>query len=256
MQRSEEKIVCLTAYDASFAYWVNQAEIEVLLVGDSLAMVVQGQETTLPVTLEEMIYHAKMVRRGIEQSRAENGHQTWCVVDMPFMADASIETALQAAGRLMKEGLANMVKLEGGERILPMVKALSDLGIPVCGHLGLLPQSVQKKGYHIAGKTQVSAEKIVQDAMNLERAGADMLVLECVPAQLAKRITESIDIPVIGIGAGQEVDGQVLVSYDVIGLTPGKMPSFAKNFLLDRATVGEALQAFATAVKQKQFPAS
>lgn len=256
MQQSEEKIACLTAYDASFAYWANEAHVEVILVGDSLSMVVQGHENTLPASMDDMVYHARAVRRGIERSRAENNQawSAWCVVDMPFMSDATIETALVSASRLMKEGLANMVKLEGGDRVLGTVSKLAELGVPVCGHLGLLPQTVQKNGYQSAGKTPHSAEKLVQDAINLEKAGAEMLVLECVPSALAQKITESIDIPVIGIGSGGYTDGQVLVVYDVLGLTPGRVPSFSRNFLQDTQSIPEALCAYVSAVKSNSFP--
>ncbi|MDX1811695.1 MAG: 3-methyl-2-oxobutanoate hydroxymethyltransferase, partial [Gammaproteobacteria bacterium] len=220
---AQNKITCLTAYDASFASLMHDNGVEVLLVGDSLGNVVQGQETTLPVTVDEMIYHAKAVKRGAPEA--------FIVVDMPFMSYSSVDVALQNAGRIMKETGAQMVKLEGGQSVLAMVNALSAQGIPVCAHLGLLPQSVHKKsGYKVQGKAEKDAEQILQDAMALEQAGADMLVLECVPAMLAKRITEAVTMPVIGIGAGRDCDGQVLVCYDMLDLTKGKRPKFSKNY--------------------------
>lgn len=257
MQRNDQKIACITAYDASFAYWANLAKVEVILVGDSLGMVVQGNETTLPVSLDEMVYHTKVVNKGLANSLLDSrseGWKSWVIADFPFMTDASVEQSIHSAALLMKEGKANMVKLEGGDRVLPIIEKLSSLGVPTCGHLGLLPQSVERNGYKMAGKTQHSAEKIVQDAINLERAGADMLVLECVPGDLAERVTASIDIPVIGIGSGNKTDGQVLVMYDLLGITPGKMPSFAKNFLTESNSIFEALQKYVSDVKSRVFP--
>ncbi|MDX1351519.1 MAG: 3-methyl-2-oxobutanoate hydroxymethyltransferase, partial [Thiomicrorhabdus sp.] len=169
MHQQGSKIACLTAYDACFAHWVAQAGVEVILVGDSLGMVVQGHATTLPVALDEMVYHTQMVQRGNDQA--------WCIADLPFMSDTSVDKTLQSAARLMKEGGANMVKLEGGARVIESVKALSALGVPVCGHLGLLPQSVEKHGYKVQGKDNDSAQQLKSDAQALQDAGADMLVL-------------------------------------------------------------------------------
>ncbi len=246
MHQSGEKIACLTAYDASFAHWVDQAGVDIILVGDSLGMVVQGNATTLPVTLDEMIYHTKMVQRG-------NQH-AWCIADLPFMADATPESALHAAAGLMKEGGANMVKLEGSGRILNTVAQLSELGIPVCGHLGLLPQSVEKKGYKVVGRDRDSAEKLLKEALALQAHGIEMLVLECVPSALAQTISEALAIPVIGIGAGVGTSGQVLVLHDMLGLTVGKAPMFSKNFLEESSSVQEALAAYVNAVKGGKFP--
>jgi len=246
MHQSGEKIACLTAYDASFAYWLDQAGVDVILVGDSLGMVVQGNPTTLPVTLDEMVYHTKMVQRG-------NQH-AWCIADLPFMADATLESALHAAAELMKEGGANMVKLEGGGRILNTVAQLSELGVPVCGHLGLLPQSVEKRGYKVVGRDRDSAEKLLKEALALQAHGVEMLVLECVPSALAQTISEALAIPVIGIGAGAGTSGQVLVLHDMLGLTVGKAPMFAKNFLERNCSVQEALMAYVNAVKAGEFP--
>jgi len=248
MHQSDEKIACLTAYDASFAHWVDQAGVDVILVGDSLAMVVQGNATTLPVTLDEMIYHTKMVQRGNENA--------WCIADLPFMSDATLEKALDSAARLMKEGGANMVKLEGGERVLNTVAQLSSLGVPVCGHLGLLPQSVEKKGYKVVGRDRSSAEKLLKDALALQAHGVDMLVLECVPSALAQTVTEALAIPVIGIGAGAGTSGQVLVLHDMLGLTVGKSPMFSKNFLENTGSIQKAITAYVHEVKAGDFPAS
>lgn len=241
-----EKLACLTAYDASFAYWLSEAGVDVILVGDSLGMVVQGHKTTLPVSLDDMVYHTQMVQRG--------NASAFCIADIPFMSDASLESCLQAASRLMKEGQANMVKLEGAGRVLPLVNALSELGIPVCGHLGLLPQSVEKYGYKVAGRDQESAQKLMEQALALQDAGAELVVLECVPAQLAAEITGRLTIPVIGIGSGLQCDGQVLVLQDILGITVGKAPKFSENFLLDSDSIQQALQRYVMAVKNKQFP--
>ena len=246
MKQQGEKIACLTAYDATLAHWVAEAGCEVILVGDSLGMVVQGHRTTLPVTVDEMVYHTQMVQRG-------NGH-AWCIADLPFMSDADLPTVLQSASRLLKAGGANMVKLEGAERVLPMIVALSDLGVPVCGHLGLLPQSVLKNGYRVTGRDEASAQILLEQALAVEAAGAEMLVLECVPSPLAAKITEALSIPVIGIGSGAQTDGQVLVLTDMLGLTVGKAPKFSKNFLAEANSIQDALQAYVSAVKNAKFP--
>lgn len=246
MHQEQNKIVCLTAYDAAMAHWADNAGVEVLLVGDSLGMVVQGHQTTLPVTLEDMVYHTQMVQRGNKNA--------WCIADIPFMADATEEQALQTAARLMKEGGANMVKLEGCERILNTVQALASIGVPVCGHLGLLPQSVEKHGYKVNGRDEQSAQKLMSDAKAIQAAGADMLVLECVPSALAKAITKTLDIPVIGIGSGVDTSGQVLVLHDMLGLTLGKAPKFSKNFMLQADSVQLAIKAYVDEVKNKTFP--
>ncbi len=251
MRQSGEKIACLTAYDASFAHWLDQAGVDVILVGDSLGMVVQGHGSTLPVSTKEMVYHTQMVQRG--------NLNAWCIADLPFMSDATLENALESASLLMKEGGANMVKLEGGARVLNTVAHLSDLGIPVCGHLGLLPQSVEKKGYKVVGRDRDSAEKLLKDALALQAHGAEMLVLECVPSALAKTVTEALSIPVIGIGAGGGTSGQVLVLYDLLGLTVGKTPLFAKNYLEGHdgeSSIQRALAAYVAEVKSGEFPAS
>ncbi len=247
MKAESQRFSCLTAYDASFAQLVTEAGVEVILVGDSLGMVVQGQESTLPVTMEETIYHCRAVRRASGNSLV--------MADMPFMSCNTPIEALYNAGRLMKEGGAHMVKLEGGAAMAESVKLLSQHGVPVCSHLGLLPQSVYKiGGYKVQGRDEASAEAMLADALALQQVGADMLLLECVPAALAKRISEAVEIPVIGIGAGGGCDGQVLVIYDMLGITPGKRPKFSKNFLQEAEDIPSALRNYAEAVKSGAFP--
>lgn len=246
MKRGGEKIACLTAYDASFARILDEAGVEVLLVGDSLGNVVQGHATTLPVTLDDMVYHARCVARG--RSRA------LVMADMPFMSDASPERALDSAARLMSEGGAHMVKIEGGRVMEETVRRLSDRGLPVCAHLGLLPQSVHKSGYRARGRTADEAAVLREDARRLEAAGADMLLLECVTAPLAAEITAGAAVPVIGIGAGP-CDGQVLVLYDALGITPGRRPRFTADFLAGAPGVAAAVHAYVRAVKDGAFPA-
>jgi 3-methyl-2-oxobutanoate hydroxymethyltransferase len=243
------KIACLTAYDASFAKLLDEAGVDVLLVGDSLGMVVQGKETTLPVTVDEMIYHTSLVRRGAPAA--------FIIVDMPFMSYATPELALENAGRLMKETGAQMVKLEGGAVMVETVRTLAQHSIPVCAHLGLLPQSVHKLGgYHVQGREEQAAKAILEDALALEEAGADVLILECVPTELARQITHALKISTIGIGAGPDCDGQVLVLYDMLAITPGKRPRFTKDFLQDSGSIPQAIRAFVDAVKTGSFPES
>lgn len=249
MKQAGEKIAVLTAYDASFARILDEAGVEILLVGDSLGMVVQGRETTLPVTLDDMIYHTRMVAVGSQRALI--------MADMPFMTCATPQQALENAGRLMKEGGAHMVKLEGGAPMVETVRGLAVHGIPVCAHLGLLPQSVHKLGgYRVQGKDERSAEHMLLDARAMESAGADMLLLECVPATLAAEITAALEIPVIGIGAGLNVDAQVLVLYDMLGITSGKRPRFSKDFLQQGGDVRGAVAAYVQAVKSGAFPAA
>jgi 3-methyl-2-oxobutanoate hydroxymethyltransferase len=247
LKRGGDKIACLTCYDASFAKLLERAGVEVLLVGDSLGMVCQGHETTLPVSLEHMAYHAASVARMRERALM--------VVDMPFMSYGSAERALENAARLMREAGAHMVKLEGGAHLVETVRQLTRHGIPVCGHLGLLPQSVHLiGGYRVQGKDHASAEAMRHDALALQEAGAELLVLECVPDELAREIALTLTIPVIGIGAGPGCDGQVLVLYDLLGITPGTPPRFSKNFLQGRDGIGEAVSAYVRAVKDGSFP--
>jgi len=249
MKVESNKIAVLTAYDASFSALLEQAGVEVILVGDSLGMVIQGQESTLPVTIEDMIYHTKNVVRGSEQ--------VFVIADMPFMSYANAEQAIRNAARLMAEGGAQMVKLEGGAVVSDIVKQLVDRGIPVCGHLGLLPQSVHHiGGYRVQGRAPEQAAVLLKEAKQLAAAGADMLVLECVPAALGQAITAAVDIPVIGIGAGADCDGQVLVLYDMLGITPGKRPRFSQDFLVQGKGIPAAVSDYVNAVKSGQFPSS
>ena len=248
LKKQGKKIACLTAYDASFASLIEEAEADIILVGDSLGMVVQGHDSTLPVTVEDMIYHCRLVHRGTQT--------VFLMVDMPFMSYATPDMALNTATRLMQEGQAQMVKLEGGSWLGDTVKLLTERGIPVCGHIGLIPQSVhQFGGYHVQGRTETRAEKLRQDALALQNAGASLIVLECMPDGLVKDITQTLDIPAIGIGAGSECDGQVLVLYDILGISP-KIPSFAKNFLAETNSIHDAIKYYVQAVKTNEFPSS
>lgn len=243
-----EKITCVTSYDASFTCLLEQAGVDVLLVGDSLGMVVQGHDSTLPVRMADMIYHTSCVARA--------GQFALRIVDMPFMSYSSVDQALGNAARLMRAG-AHMVKLEGGREVVDIVRALTEHGIPVCAHLGLTPQSVhQLGGYRVQGRDAESAQRLLEDARLLEDSGASVLVLECIPADLARQVSQSLHIPTIGIGAGPDCDGQVLVLYDLLGITPGKRPGFSHNFLEDRDDIPGALHAFVEAVKAGRFPAS
>jgi 3-methyl-2-oxobutanoate hydroxymethyltransferase len=248
MKARGEKIVVLTCYDASFATHMEAVGIDVALVGDSLGNVVQGQTSTVPVTLDQMIYHGSMVARGLSA--------TLQVIDLPFMQFRDAATALAASARLMAEGGAAMVKLEGGsDWVCEVIAALASHDVPVCAHLGLTPQSVHKMGgYRMQGKTDDAAARLREQAQAVAHAGADLLVLESVPAALAGEITRAVDIPTIGIGAGADCDGQVLVCYDLLGLTPGRRPKFSKDFLEGRGSVREAFAAYAEDVRAGRFP--
>lgn len=247
MKARGERIVSLTCYDASMAAQLEMAGIDVALVGDSLGMVVQGHASTLPVTLDQMIYHSAASARGLRA--------TLLIADMPFMSYRDAATALVSAGRLMAEGGAAMVKLEGAGWACEVIAALAAHDVPVCAHLGLTPQSVHKLGgYRLQGKQQDAAEKLLADAHAVAAAGAELLVLEYVPAPLAARITRELAIPTIGIGAGPDCDGQVLVTYDLLGLTPGKRPRFSKDFLAGHDSIQAALTAFAEDVRAGRFP--
>ncbi len=235
MKAQGEKIVALTCYDASFAAQLEAAGVDIALVGDSLGMVVQGRASTLPVTLDEMIYHTAMVARGIANALL--------IADLPFMSYRDPNIALASAGRLMAQGGAAMVKLEGGDHwVCEVIDALTSHDVPVCAHLGLTPQSVHKLGgYRMQGKGEDAAARLREQANAVARAGAELLVLESVPQALAAQITREIPIPTIGIGAGKDCDGQVLVLYDMLGLTPGKRPKFSKNFLAGRDSIAAAI---------------
>ena len=248
MKARNEKIVVLTAYDASFANIVDESGVDVILVGDSLGMVIQGHETTLSTTLDDMVYHTRCVARGTKRALL--------LADLPFMSYPTAERAAESAARLIREGRAQMVKLEGGRNRTETIRFLVGQGIPVCGHLGLLPQSVhQLGGYLVQGREDRSAQTILEDALLLQEAGIGLLVIECVPASLGEEIASALDIPVIGIGAGAGCDGQVLVLHDLLGLGSGKRPRFVKNFMDDAGDIPSAIRAYAQAVRDGSFPA-
>jgi len=248
LKGKREKISCLTAYDASFAALLDEAGIEVILVGDSLGMVIQGRDSTVPVTMDEMVYHSAATARGRRRALL--------MVDMPFMSYATPQQALVNAARLMQEGGAHMVKLEGGSLQVETVGQLTARGIPVCAHLGLQPQSVHRLGgYRVQGRDAAAARTMLQDAVALQDAGADVLLLESIPVSLAADITRAVEIPVIGIGAGPDCDGQVLVLYDMLGITPGRRPRFARDFMAGQPHIRAAVASYIEAVKSGAFPA-
>ena len=248
MKQMREPIACLTAYDASFAQLVDAAGADIVLVGDSLGMVIQGLDTTVPVTVDDMVYHCRCVARGLQRA--------FLMVDMPFMSYTTADQALTNAVRLMQEGGAMMVKLETGRGQVGVVEYLASQDIPLCAHLGLKPQSVHKLGgFKVQGRDQQMAERMLEDAKALEGAGADAILLECVPNALGAAIRDAVHIPVIGIGAGPGVDGQILVLYDVLGITQGRMPRFVKNYMAGRDEPLEALRAYVRAVKDRSYPA-
>ena len=249
MKKAKEKIACLTAYDASFAQLLEKTGVDVVLVGDSLGMVIQGEETTLPVSVEDMLYHTQCVARGLSNALL--------VTDMPFLSFTSEQEAVLNAGLFMKQGGAHMVKLEGGVDQAETVSALNKNGIPVCAHLGLQPQYVHKiGGYLVQGREPSAADKMLEDALVLQQAGADLMLLECVPELLANKITQALDIPVIGIGAGAKCDGQILVLYDILDISLGLRPKFSKNFMASADSIEEAIQHYVAAVKEGEFPAA
>ncbi len=249
MKTRAEQIASLTCYDASFARLLDTAGVDIMLVGDSLGMVLQGHATTVPVTLEHMVYHSACVARA--RTRA------FVIADLPFLTYSSPQHALESAARLLQEGGAQAVKLEGGAPMLETVRHLSQQGVAVCAHLGLLPQSVNRiGGYRFQGRDQTSAQTIRHDALAMQDAGASLLVLECVPAALAAEISQTLTIPVIGIGAGAGCDGQVLVLYDMLGINPGRAPSFSRNFLATSGALDSALRAYVDAVRHGTFPAA
>lgn len=248
MKAAGERIACLTAYDASFAALLDAAGVDLVLVGDSLGMVVQGRDTTVPVTLDDMIYHSRAVSRGLARA--------FLVIDMPFMSYATPEQALASATRLMQEGGGKMVKLEGGVQQAEVVEYMTARGIPVCAHIGLQPQLVHKLGgFRVQGREEDAAGRMREDAVALEQAGADIILLECVPSKLASDITASVDVPVIGIGAGAGVDGQILVCYDMLDITPGRKPKFVRNFMEGKSSLLDGVRAYVTAVRDGSYPA-
>jgi 3-methyl-2-oxobutanoate hydroxymethyltransferase len=248
MKAEGEKIACITAYDASFATLVDDAGVDLVLVGDSLGMVIQGHDTTVPVTLNDVIYHCRAVSKGL--------YRPFLMADMPFMTYASREQALENAVRLMQDGGAKIVKLEGGASQVDIVEFLASHDIAVCAHLGLKPQSVHKVGgFRVQGRDDAAAEQMLRDARTLEAAGADIVLLECIPAALGAEITQSLRVPVIGIGAGPSTDGQILVLYDVLDITAGRKPRFSKNFMPGTSGPMEAVKAYVNDVKTGAYPA-
>lgn len=247
MKASGEKIAMLTCYDASFAALMNAAGVEVLLIGDSLGMAIQGQTSTLPVTLRDMCYHTAAVARG--------NRQAMIVADLPFGTyQQSREQAFAAAAELMAAG-AHMVKLEGGVWMAETTYFLRQRGIPVCAHIGLTPQSVNAfGGYKVQGKGDAAAAMLCQDAKAHDEAGADLVLMECVPSALARRITADVSCATIGIGAGVDCDGQVLVMHDMLGVFPGKTARFVKNFMTGHDSIQAAVAAYVAAVKNRRFP--
>lgn len=248
MKEKGQKIVSLTAYDYCLARILDEAGVDVLLVGDSLGAVVQGRDTTLPVTLDDIVYHTRAVIRGRRRALV--------VSDMPFLTfQVGVEDAKRNAGRLLQEGGAEAVKLEGGVAQAATIEALVRMGIPVMGHIGLTPQSVhQFGGYKIQGKGEGQANAVLQDAMAVEQSGAFAVVLEGIPAHLAKEITQRLTIPTIGIGAGAHCDGQILVAHDMLGLFDDFTPKFVKRFANLKAVIGEAVQTYASEVRTAAFP--
>ena len=248
MKKAGEKITCLTAYDFSFASQLDSAGVDMVMVGDSLGMVMQGHDTTIPVRLDDMVYHSACVARGLTRALL--------IVDLPFGTyQSGPEQALASSVRLMQEGGAQVVKLEGGQTVAESVRFLVDRSVPVCGHIGLTPQSVHKLGgYKLQGREKEDADRLQKDALALQDAGASMLVLEAMPQSLARKISESLRIPTIGIGAGVHCDGQVLVLQDMLGLYPRPSPKFSKNFLQGKGGISEALIEYVESVRAGRFP--
>lgn len=245
-KKEGEKFAVLTAYDATFAHQVSTAGIEMILVGDSLGMVLQGHDSTLPVSLDEMVYHTRCVAQGNQGAML--------MADLPFMTYATPEQAMASSAALMAAG-AQIVKLEGGRWLCDTVSLLAERGIPVCAHLGLTPQAVnQLGGYRVQGRTQAAALAMIEDARRLEEAGASILLLECVPSLLAQEITLNASVPVIGIGAGPHTDAQVLVLQDILGITAGRTPRFVKNFLAESDSIQGALRLYGEQVRDGRFP--
>jgi 3-methyl-2-oxobutanoate hydroxymethyltransferase len=246
MRQGGEKIAVLTAYDASFAALMDQAGVDVILIGDSLGNIVQGESSTLPVTVEHMVYHTSCVAKGQAS--------TFLIADMPFGSYSTPEQAMLNAAQLMRAG-AHMVKLEGGAWLAETVKFLVERSIPVCAHLGLLPQSVHTLGgFKVQGKSTESAQTLINDAKALQEAGAQLLVLEAIPSELGKKVTDAIQIPTIGIGAGPDCSGQVLVMHDMLGAFPGRSPKFVKNFLTGQSSIEAAFKCYVQEVKTGKFP--
>ena len=247
MKAGGEKIAALTCYDASFAVLADAAGTDLVLVGDSLGMVIQGHDTTVPVTMNDIVYHCRAVARGL--------HRPFLMADLPFMSYPSKEQALANSVRLMQEGGAKMVKLESGTSQVEIVEFLAGHDIAVCAHLGLKPQSVHKTGgFRVQGRGESAAEQMLRSAKELEGAGADIVLLECIPATLGELIATEIKVPVIGIGAGPRTDGQILVLYDVLDITSGRKPRFVRNFIDGAGTNLGALERYVRAVKSGEYP--
>jgi 3-methyl-2-oxobutanoate hydroxymethyltransferase len=249
LKASKQPITMLTAYDATFSKLISELGVESILIGDSLGMVMQGGDSTVPVTIEDICYHIKCVAKGNKGSLL--------IGDMPYMSYATEYQAFENAAALMQAG-ANMVKVEGGQWLVSTINKLTERGIPVCAHLGLTPQSVDALGgYKVQGRDKQQAKKIIDDALALEEAGASILVLECVPQNLASELTKKLAIPTIGIGAGKDTDGQVLVLQDMLGLNQDFRPKFVRDFMLDQDvnSVAEAIESYIKAVKERSFPA-
>ena len=249
MKAEGVKIASLTAYDASFAALLDGAGVDAVLVGDSLGNVIQGHATTVPVTVDDIVYHTRNVARGLKRA--------FLMADMPFISFPTPGIALANAARLMQEGGAKMVKLEGSSTQADIVRYLTDNGVPVCAHLGLRPQFVHKLGgFPTQGRDPADAKQMLKDAQVLEQAGADMILLEKVPSSLAAKITAKVRVPVIGIGAGPKVDGQILVLYDMLDITPGKRAKFVRNFMSGAASPAAAVAAYVKAVRDGSYPAA
>lgn len=248
MKEQGEKIAALTCYDASFATLVDEADVDLVLVGDSLGMVIQGHDTTVPVTMDDMVYHCKAVARGL--------HRPLLMADLPFASYPTRDVALANSVRLMQEGGAEIVKLESGPSQIDVVEFLSSHDIAVCAHLGLKPQSVHKTGgFRVQGRSGDAASAMVQAAKDLESAGADLILLECIPSELGQRITNALQVPVIGIGAGPATDGQILVLYDVLGITTGRKPRFVLDCMQGASGNLDAMRRYVQAVKSLTYPA-
>lgn len=252
MREAREKIACLTCYDASFALIEDRAGVDVVLIGDSMGMVIHGGSTTTPVSVADIVYHSKYVAPFLKRA--------FLIADLPFLSYATLERALDASQRVMQEGGAKMVKLEGGREQTSIVEYLAVRGVPVCAHLGLRPQFVHKMGaMKVQGRDEAAAEEMLQDARMLADAGADLLLLECVPSELGRRITQESPVPVIGIGAGHDVDGQILVLHDILNISPmvtlGRKPRFVKNYMTAGADIESAIRAYVQEVKSGAYPA-
>jgi 3-methyl-2-oxobutanoate hydroxymethyltransferase len=248
MKADGRKIASLTCYDASFAVLLDEADVDVVLVGDSLGMVIQGHDTTVPVTMDHIVYHARAVARGL--------HRPFLIADLPFMSYPSKERALESSVRLMQEGGAKMVKLESGGGQAEIVEFLAGHDIAVCAHLGLRPQSVHKTGgFRVQGREHDAAAQMIENAKRLESAGADIVLLECIPADLGKAITDALHVPVIGIGAGPGTDGQILVLYDILDITTGRKPRFVRDFIHGAGDNRVALKQYVEAVRCGAYPA-